>query len=189
MWACWLDSMITSEATRKGISWSCCTRWAAMGPRTSSATLMRSVSSSQLVTPTNSNNCSAAEIGNAYDNTIVYTDHFLARVVELLSDYDDRFETAMLYVSDHGESLGESGVYLHGLPYWIAPYTQIKVPLIMWFGENYTDVDHDAVARLRDVELSHDNVFQTLLGLFEVNTELYRPDKDILQLARDLPGK
>jgi lipid A ethanolaminephosphotransferase len=97
--------------------------------------------------------CSAAEIGNAYDNTIVYTDHFLARVIEFLGNYDDRFETAMLYVSDHGESLGESGVYLHGLPYWIAPYTQIKVPLIMWFGENFYDVDPAAVARLRDTAL------------------------------------
>lgn len=130
--------------------------------------------------------CSAAEIGNAYDNTIVYTDHFLARVIEFLGNYDDRFETALLYVSDHGESLGESGVYLHGLPYWIAPYTQIKVPLIMWFGETFYDVDPAAVARLRDTALSHDNVFHTLLGLFEILIEPYQADKDILQMARNL---
>jgi len=72
--------------------------------------------------------CSEEEIGNTYDNTILYTDHFLGQVIEFLRDYDDRFETVMLYASDHGESLGESGLYLHGLPYWLAPDAQMGMP-------------------------------------------------------------
>jgi lipid A ethanolaminephosphotransferase len=132
--------------------------------------------------------CTEAEIGNTYDNTIRYTDHFLAEVIELLRANDARFETAMVYLSDHGESLGEAGLYLHGLPYLIAPDTQTHVPLILWFGSNNRDVDVDAVRQLRDLPLSHDNLFHTLLGLFEVGTEIYDADKDILQQARLLSG-
>jgi lipid A ethanolaminephosphotransferase len=132
--------------------------------------------------------CSESEIGNAYDNTILYTDHFLGRVIELLRSYDDRFETVMLYASDHGESLGESGLYLHGLPYWLAPDAQTRVPVILWFGRNYHDVDVDAVRRLRDEPLSHDNLFHTLLGLFEIDTGVYDGNMDLLQKSRDLAG-
>jgi len=132
--------------------------------------------------------CSGAEINNTYDNTILYTDHFLAAVIDFLRDNDDRFETAMLYASDHGESLGESGVYLHGLPYWVAPDAQTHVPFILWFGNNSDDVDIEGLRQLQDDELSHDNIFHTLLGLFEVNSEIYDRQKDILQKSRDLAG-
>ena len=133
-------------------------------------------------------NCSASEIGNAYDNSILYTDHFLSQVIGLLRSYDDQFETAMLYASDHGESLGESGVYLHGLPYWLAPDAQTQVPVIMWFGRNYHDVDVSAMQQLREEPLSHDNLFHTLLGLFEINSGVYDGSKDLLQKSRDLAG-
>jgi lipid A ethanolaminephosphotransferase len=109
-------------------------------------------------------------------------------VIELLRSYDDRFETVMLYASDHGESLGESGVYLHGLPYWLAPDAQTRVPVILWFGRNYHDVDVAAMRRLRDEPLSHDNLFHTLLGLFEIDTGVYDGSMDLLQKARDLAG-
>jgi lipid A ethanolaminephosphotransferase len=132
--------------------------------------------------------CSEAEINNAYDNTILYTDHFLAGVIDFLRKNDDRFETAMLYASDHGESLGESGVYLHGLPYWVAPDAQTHVPFILWFGKNYDDVDFEAMRRLQNDSLSHDNIFHTLLGLFEINSGIYDRQKDILQISRDLAG-
>jgi lipid A ethanolaminephosphotransferase len=132
--------------------------------------------------------CSETEIGNAYDNTILYTDHFLARTIEFLRGYDDRFETVMLYASDHGESLGESGLYLHGLPYWLAPNAQTRVPLVFWFGPNYYDIDVDAMRQLRDEPLSHDNLFHTLLGLFEINSGVYDGSKDLLQKSRDLAG-
>jgi lipid A ethanolaminephosphotransferase len=132
--------------------------------------------------------CSASEIGNAYDNTILYTDHFLGQVIDLLRSYDDRFETVMFYASDHGESLGESGVYLHGLPYWLAPDAQTRVPVILWFGSNYHDVDVAAMRQLRDTPLSHDNLFHTLLGLFEIDSGVYDGTLDMLQKSRELAG-
>ena len=132
--------------------------------------------------------CSESEIGNAYDNSILYTDYFLSQVIELLRSYDDRFETVMLYASDHGESLGESGIYLHGLPYWLAPDAQTRVPVILWFGRNYHDVDVAAMRQLRDEPLSHDNLFHTLLGLFEIDSGVYDGNLDLLQKARDLAG-
>jgi lipid A ethanolaminephosphotransferase len=132
--------------------------------------------------------CSEPEIGNTYDNTILYTDHFLGEVIGFLRSYDDRFETVMLYAGDHGESLGEAGLYLHGLPYWLAPDAQTRVPLILWFGKNYHDVDVDAMRQLRDEPLSHDNLCHTLLGLFEIDSEVYDGALDLLQRSRDLAG-
>ncbi|MCZ7654859.1 MAG: sulfatase-like hydrolase/transferase [Rhodocyclaceae bacterium] len=85
--------------------------------------------------------CSNEEIGNAYDNAILYTDHFLGKTIELLKRNDKHFETALFYLSDHGESLGEGGVYLHGLPRAIAPDSQLHVPAILWFGSGYDEVD------------------------------------------------
>ena len=128
--------------------------------------------------------CSQEEISNSYDNTILYTDHFLAEVIALLRRNDEHFETAMYYASDHGESLGENGVYLHGLPYWMAPDSQTEVPMILWFGKNYDAAPEDAVRKIRHVPVNHDFVFHTLLGLFEINTEEHTPAKDVLHLAR-----
>ncbi len=133
--------------------------------------------------------CSEAEIGNAYDNTILYTDHFLAKVIALLRDNDDRFETAMLYASDHGESLGESGIYLHGLPYFIAPDTQTHVPAILWFGRNYDGANLAAMRQLRDVHFSHDHLFHTLLGMFEIESGIYDPERDLVNLVAKIAGK
>ncbi len=126
--------------------------------------------------------CSPEEISNAYDNAILYTDYFLSKVIELLKRNDDRFETAMLYVSDHGESLGELGVYLHAMPFFLAPEAQKHVPAVMWFGKN---IKHDL--RLENVEerrkrrWSHDNIFATLLGLFEIQSDAYNPQMDMLE--------
>ncbi|GAC1539840.1 MAG: phosphoethanolamine--lipid A transferase [Ramlibacter sp.] len=81
--------------------------------------------------------CSQAEIVNAYDNTILYTDHVLGRLIDLLAAQEQRFDTAMLYVSDHGESLGESGLYLHGVPFAIAPDVQTHVPMVAWISPSF----------------------------------------------------
>ena len=124
--------------------------------------------------------CSTEEIINAYDNAILYTDYFLSKVIELLKQNDGEFETAMLYVSDHGESLGENGLYLHGLPYFLAPDAQKHVPFIMWFERNF---DHQSLANIdakKNEHLSHDNIFSTLLGLFEIQSAAYDPKMDIL---------
>ena len=126
------------------------------------------------------NECTDEEISNAYDNTILYMDYFLSKVIALLKNNSQDSDTAMFYISDHGESLGEHGLYLHGMPYFMAPEEQIKIPAFMWFDEGLTKVfDIDAIKKNSELEKSHDNLFHTLLGLMDVETELYQKDKDI----------
>ena len=124
--------------------------------------------------------CSEEQINNAYDNVILYTDYFLAKVIDLLKQNSSTFETAMFYISDHGESLGEKGVYLHGLPGFLAPEEQTHVATILWFGDNYDEIDTELVRQKAGRDYSHDNVFHTVLGLMEVNTKLYNRDLDII---------
>ncbi len=125
--------------------------------------------------------CSNDEINNAYDNAILYTDFFLSKVIALLKD-NAKFETAMLYVSDHGESLGENGVYLHGLPYFVAPDEQKNVAAVIWFGgEEAKKVNYPLLKEKAKNPYSHDNIFHTFLGLMDVKTDLYKPDMDILK--------
>lgn len=131
--------------------------------------------------------CSREEIGNAYDNAILYTDHFLAKTIEFLENHDSKFETAMFYVSDHGESLGENGLYLHGLPKAIAPDTQLKVPAVMWFGKNFHAVSSPALRQKSKMRFTHNNVFHTLLGFFEIEATVYNPGMDILNEAKPRP--
>ncbi|MDG4475033.1 phosphoethanolamine transferase [Thiovibrio frasassiensis] len=130
--------------------------------------------------------CSPEEIGNAYDNAILYTDYFLSKTIALLKQNDKQFETAMIYMSDHGESLGEFGVYLHGLPYLLAPETQKHIAAIMWFGAGFA-VDRQILRQQAGRELSQDNLFHTLLGSMEIHTELYNPKLDILCDAHQCP--
>jgi lipid A ethanolaminephosphotransferase len=127
--------------------------------------------------------CNQASIVNSYDNTIVYTDYFLSRVVDLLKHNADRFNVALIYVSDHGESLGENGIYLHGLPYAIAPSSQTHVPMMVWMSDGYAkgyDVDISCVSQQHAHAYSHDNLFHNLLGMFDVRSSVYRADMDIL---------
>ena len=117
-------------------------------------------------------NCTDEEIINAYDNTILYTDHFLDQVVELLERFQDKYEVTMMYVGDHGESLGESGLYLHGMPYAFAPEAQTRVPFLVW-GAGQTDLDVDGSRLLADKPHSHDELPNALLSLFEVESDAY----------------
>ncbi|HHO58665.1 MAG TPA: phosphoethanolamine transferase, partial [Thiotrichales bacterium] len=125
-------------------------------------------------------NCTEEEIGNTYDNTILYTDYFLSRVIELLKNNADEFETVLFYVSDHGESLGENGLYLHGMPYFLAPEEQTHIPLIVWADDNNPDIDIDTLRQHRDDKYTHDNVFHTILGLLEIVTTAYQPEMDMI---------
>jgi lipid A ethanolaminephosphotransferase len=127
--------------------------------------------------------CSLEAINNSYDNAILYTDYFLTSTIEFLRSYDDRFETALFYISDHGESLGEHGLYLHGLPNLVAPREQREVASVMWFGSNFKVEPGKVIAQSAD-PLTHANVFHTVLGMFEVQTAIYRRDMDILRDAR-----
>jgi len=124
--------------------------------------------------------CTEEEIGNAYDNAILYTDYFLSRVISLMKKNAEAFETAMFYVSDHGESLGENGMYLHGYPKFIAPEAQRHVAAIIWIGDNFDEIDTAALEGKRDSQFTHDNVFHTVLGFMEIQTSAYRSDLDML---------
>ena len=126
--------------------------------------------------------CSSEQLINTYDNAILYTDHFLSNVIRLLKANDGKFETAMFYLSDHGESLGEFGLYLHGAPYALAPEAQKHVPAVMWLGEGMKrDVVQSSLEDRSQRPWSQDNVFSTLLGFFEINSHNYDPKQDILE--------
>ncbi len=134
------------------------------------------------ICPTNElEECTPDEINNTYDNALLYTDFFLSKTIDFLKNYDDTHETAMMYMSDHGESLGELGVYLHGLPYTIAPDAQTHIGGFLWLGKNLiSDEERSRVKNHADAELSHDTLFHTLLGIFEVQTSVYDKNQDIL---------
>lgn len=124
--------------------------------------------------------CTREEIDNAYDNAILYTDYFLSQVIGLLKKHDGDFATAMLYVSDHGESLGEHGIYLHAAPYAIAPREQTHIPAIVWMGKHF-DFTLDQLAPYRDAALSHDELFCTLMIAFELKSKTCESQNQLLQ--------
>jgi lipid A ethanolaminephosphotransferase len=125
--------------------------------------------------------CSQPDIVNAYDNALLYTDHVLAKTIAFLKA-QERYDTALLYVSDHGESLGESGLFLHGIPYAIAPKEQTHVPMILWTSPGYAasmKLDRDCLRQRANQPASHDNLFHTLLGMLGVQTSLYEAGMDL----------
>lgn len=127
--------------------------------------------------------CSRTELVNAYDNTIVYTDDVLHRVIELLKTVKDR-PSVMLYMSDHGESLGENGLYLHGVPNAFAPEVQTAVPLLVWLSDAFVR----AGGRTKDrasfgARLSDDMVFHSVMGAMGLRSKVYRPDDDLFAFA------
>lgn len=123
--------------------------------------------------------CTQAQIANGYDNVLLYTDYFLTKTIDFLKKNDSSFATAMFYVSDHGESLGEKGLYLHGFPYAIAPEAQKHVPAVMWFGQKFK-VNKEALKQRASQPYSQDFMFDTLLGMSDVKTSVYRSELDIL---------
>ncbi len=126
--------------------------------------------------------CSRQEIVNAYDNAIRYTDYILAGIVDILRSEAQRLNGGMIYVSDHGESLGERGLYLHGTPYFMAPEVQRHVPAVMWFSPNFATelgIRLDCLQERTNASLSHDNLFHSTLGLLRVQTRDYDPSLDL----------
>jgi len=132
--------------------------------------------------------CSNEALVNTYDNTLVHTDHLLGKAIDLLQGYADQRDVALIYVSDHGESLGERGMYLHGTPYFIAPREQTQVPMVMWFSPEFSRNAGLDLACLHQNALhrahSHDNLFHSLLGLFAVNSGVYQHDLDVFAGCR-----
>jgi lipid A ethanolaminephosphotransferase len=131
--------------------------------------------------------CTNEQVENAYANAILYTDYFLSRVIELLKRNSGEFEAAMVYIGDHGESLGENRIYLHGLPYFMAPHEQKHVAAVMWFSDSFK-IDKKALRAKADLPFSHDNLFHTMLGLMEIETSVYDKGLDILKYDRGSSG-
>jgi lipid A ethanolaminephosphotransferase len=131
--------------------------------------------------------CSDEQIVNAYDNSIAYTDYVLAGLIDRLAANAERVDSVLLYVSDHGESLGENGLYLHGQPYMIAPALQKHVPMLLWFSSRAMPrlgLDAACLRSKLGAAASHDNLSHTLLGLLDVSTSVYRAPLDLLRDCR-----
>jgi lipid A ethanolaminephosphotransferase len=127
--------------------------------------------------------CTREQLLNAFDNTILYTDHVLASTARWLERkaVDDKVDSAMIYVSDHGESLGENNLYLHGLPYALAPDFQTHVPMVTWLSaamQKRSGIRVGCLQQHAAEPLTHDNLFHSLLGLLDVRTSLYHKDMD-----------
>ena len=146
----------------------------------------RSPAAFKRFTPECTNNalqsCTASEVVNVYDNSIAYTDHLLGLAIGWLKTQQTHSTPALVYVADHGESLGENNLYLHGMPYSIAPDVQKRVPWITWLSPGFELRSHITTGCLRkrlDTAISHDNYFHSVLGLMNVTTEVYRDTLDI----------
>ena len=126
--------------------------------------------------------CTREQVVNSFDNTILYTDHFLGQAIQWLKKSEATAASAMLYVSDHGESLGENNLYLHGLPYRVAPDVQKRVPWITWWSpqfEKQMGLSRTCLQNKVQMPLTHDNYFHSVLGLVNVSTEVYQPKLDV----------
>ncbi|PKQ75083.1 MCR-3-related phosphoethanolamine--lipid A transferase [Aeromonas sobria] len=133
-------------------------------------------------------NCTDEELTNTYDNTIRYTDFVIAEMIAKLKTYEDKYNTALIYVSDHGESLGALGLYLHGTPYKFAPDDQTRVPMQVWMSPNFTKEKGLDMKCLQNnsaiYRYSHDNLFPSVLGLWDIKTKVYDKTLDIFKQCR-----
>ena len=181
MRACWQDLTATLPAMPVRIFLLSCTPWEVTVPNTINAT-PKAYDRFQPSCRTNhlSQCCSSEELRNSYDNTILYADSFIADTIEFLKGYQN-YETALIYVSDHGESLGENGLYLHGLPYKFAPKAQKHVAALGWLPPN-SDFDLAKTKDQATAAFSHDNLYCSLLATFEINVESCKTVAPILVL-------
>lgn len=126
--------------------------------------------------------CTIEEIVNAYDNTILYSDTLLAQTIGHLSDQSQRIDSTFIYVSDHGESLGEKGLFLHAIPYAVAPKEQLEVPMVFWmspgFGE-HMGLRSDCIRQASHRPVSHDFLFHSVLGLMDITLPAKRTELDL----------
>lgn len=125
------------------------------------------------------NQCTLQEIINAYDNSILYTDSLLYDTIEQLQKLQNDFDVSLWFISDHGESLGEGGNYMHGgLPYSLSPDFQTKVASMMWFGERLQK-EYKSFKSKENAPLSQDYIFHSILGYFGIETKDYNPKLDL----------
>ncbi len=122
--------------------------------------------------------CTHQSLVNAYDNSILYTDHFLHRVIELLKRFGD-VPSMMIYLSDHGESLGEHGLYLHGAPYALAPDQQKRVPFIVWTSDAFEKHHGGPASAKGRATYGYRNIFHTVMGAFDMRSAIYDRKLDL----------
>jgi lipid A ethanolaminephosphotransferase len=130
--------------------------------------------------------CSPESIVNTYDNVILYTDAILARAIDELSNMTTH-DTGLIFVSDHGESLGEHNLFLHGLPYFIAPEEQKSVPMVFWLSKGLMrqlKLKKECLKKKESNPISHDYLFSTVLSLFDVQTKVYDQQFDLIASCR-----
>lgn len=133
--------------------------------------------------------CSAEELTNAYDDTILFTDRFLSKTIATLRSIPNT-STAMIYASDHGESLGEHGLYLHGTPYSLAPDVQKDIPYIIWMSPTFKKAKTLAAdAALSHAQHAHETIFHSVMGAFDMRSDIYKPQLDIFADAPDSTKK
>ncbi len=124
--------------------------------------------------------CTNQELINAYDNTIVYTDYFLDKTIKILQKTKE-IPSLMIYASDHGESLGEYGLYLHGAPYSIAPDVQKEIPFILWQSKSFLAKKEFNKPYVKEQSAyGHENIFHTIMGAFDMQSTVYNNKLDIL---------
>ena len=114
-----------------------------------------------------------AELMNAYDNSILYTDYIIYSTIEILRNIESR-NCCLLYISDHGESLGENNLYMHGVPMALAPKEQIEIPFIIWSSDKQM-----RVKKLEDA--GHYNIFHTVLDFLDVSSPIYDPQMTVFE--------
>ena len=131
--------------------------------------------------------CSREQIVNSYDNALLYTDTVLAHTIDRLKTLQARYDTALVYASDHGESLGENGLFLHGMPWAIAPREQTEVPMVMWLSDGFARsaaLDDICLRTRAQAPASHDHLFHSVLGLLDVTTSIYDATLDVSATCR-----
>ena len=130
---------------------------------------------------TDLSSCPRQDLVNGYDNSIRYTDHVLSQMIDALAARPD-LATALVYTSDHGESLGEHGLFAHSTPPLLAPSEQTRVPFLIWLSAPYTSLRGlapDCIRARTAAPASHDNIFHTLLGLAGIETTARDPALDL----------
>ncbi|HET7312747.1 phosphoethanolamine--lipid A transferase [Salinisphaera sp.] len=136
-------------------------------------------------------NCSNRELTNSYDNTVRYVDHVVASLIGILKTKEPDADTALIYLSDHGESLGEDGIYLHGFPYMLAPSEQTHIPMILWLSDHWRRDNGLSPACLKKItgqRVGQDNLFSTVMGMMDVRADVYQPKLDLLAGCRGKAG-
>lgn len=136
----------------------------------------------------NFNDCSVDEIRNAYDNTILYTDFFLSTIINNLKDRANTIDGALFYMSDHGESLGEKGLFLHGMPYALAPTQQTHIPFVLWMAppfEQAMNINENCLRKNAATQsVSHDVLFPSVLTMMNIDTSVKDKNLDIFEACK-----